>query len=143
MKWGVIVSLFLLFGIQLGGRFLKQSPQFETMPIFTPTSLQYEKEFRGGEKPLNIAQMMEILPRLEREAKNSKLPPEQLEAFRAHRSRMLELRNQRHELNVQMMNSAIEILSVLTAEQWEFVQSNRDSIQSKIELDILERLLQK
>ena len=52
------------------------------------------------------------------------------------------MRNERHDLNIKMMENSILLLSDLTPEQWDFIQSNRDKIQSKIELDILEQLIQ-
>ena len=63
--------------------------------------------------------------------------------FVADRMKMLELRNQRHALNVQLMEAGVGILERLTPEQWEFVQSQRDSIQATHETKAMERLLEK
>ena len=60
--------------------------------------------------------------------------------FVADRLRMLELRNRRHALNVQLMEAGVGILETLTPEQWEFIQSQRDSIQATHETKEMEKL---
>jgi len=116
---------------------------FEVMPIFTPVSLQYEKHIRDGEKPVNIASAMEILPELERKAERGEVNKQDFLRFRENREKMLELRNKRHELNISMMTVAVEIAQELQPEQWNIIQSQRDSIQAKVEMEIFDDLLRR
>ena len=139
MKANMVIIVGLLLGIiiQIIPN-LSSKEKFEVMPIFTPVSLQYEKAYQEGKKPKRIPDMMRILQEIDSKNMDSKM----VETLKKERMEMLRLRNERHELNIKMMENSISVLSELTPEQWEFVQSNRDEIQSKIELDILEQLLQ-
>ena len=58
------------------------------------------------------------------------------------RAKTLDLRNERHALNVYLMEAGVEILEELDKEQWEFVQSQRDSLQKQVEMDILDSVIQ-
>jgi hypothetical protein len=142
MRVACIVCLVCCF---LGQLILRFSPQehFSVMPIFTPVSLQYEKQMRGGEQPLNIRQAMRILERLEQQQINGKVQEQDLLALQKTRLQMLEYRNRRHELNIEMMHLAVEVVQVLNQQQWEVIQSQRDAIQAKIELQTFDNLLRK
>ena len=110
--------------------------RFEVMPIFTPVSLQYENACQGkSPKHPNLVKFLENIDQQNPE-------PAVVERLKKERIELLQLRNERHDLNIKMMENSISLLSDLTPEQWDFIQSNRDKIQSKIELDILEQLIQ-
>ena len=135
--------LVLLMCIQLVtlGRLLlpKAGIGVNTMPILTPVSLEYEQALRAGEEPANLHAIMDAV----RHVNPERVSKTEYEQFVADRQQMLVLRNQRHELNVRLMESGVELLQTLTPEQWEFVQSQRDAIQAKHEALSMERLLQK
>ena len=138
-----IIILLLIMGIIIELSTLsKQKEGFEILPIFTPVSLQYEKELRQGKASIDIQKVMKKISALEKKP-SPNIDKQKLRKIQKHRKTMLDLRNERHALNVQMMENGIELLSVLTPEQWDFVQSNRDQIQKKVEMEMLERLLQK
>ena len=112
---------------------------FSTMPILTPVSLDYEKSFRAGQEPVNLHVVMDAA----RHVDPDRVPKVEYAQFAADRLRMLELRNQRHALNVRLMEAGVEIVQRLTPEQWEVVQSQRDKIQAEEEAKMIETILQK
>ena len=141
-EWLILAVLLAGFSVQL----ISWAPTgtvFATMPIFTPVSLQYEQEIRGDGKPLNIREAMAEVERLSRSSAKGTLSSSAIRNLRQTRTRMLELRNQRHELNIEMMDLAVEIVDELSPPQWAVVQSQRDAIQAKVEMDIFERLLER
>ena len=111
----------------------------QTMPILTPVSLDYERGFRAGQEPADLHMVMAAA----RHVDQTKVSKTDYEHFVADRLRMLELRNQRHDLNVRLMESGVGILEELAPKQWEFVQSQRDSIQAEHEAKTMEELLKK
>jgi len=135
--------LVLLMGIQLvtlGKLILPEAGVgVNTMPILTPLSLEYEQTFRAGEEPANLHLIMDAV----RHVNPERVSKAEYEQFVADRQQMLVLRNQRHELNVRLMEAGVALLQTLTPEQWEFVQSQRDAIQAKHEAMSMERLLEK
>ena len=139
MKTDIFIILGLIAGIiiQLCPYFSEHS-RFEVMPIFTPVSLQYENAYQEGKKPKTLPNIIQILENIDQQ----NLDPTAVEVLKKERIELLKLRNERHDLNIKMMENSISLLSDLTPEQWDFIQSNRDKIQSKIELDILEQVLQ-
>ena len=141
MRITIVAVLFLALVCQLIP-YAEQGPSFSVMPIFTPVSLQYEKQIRQGQAPLNIRQAMGILEDLER-TPTSSVSVEDLRSLKENRSKILDLRNERHTLNVEMMRLSIEIVRELEPEQWEIIQSQRDAIQSKVEMEAFDRLLQR
>jgi hypothetical protein len=141
-EWLILALLLACFSIQL----ISWTPTgnaFATMPIFTPVSLQYEQEIRGDGKTLNIREAMAEVERLSRTSAKGTLSSSAIQNLQQTRLRMLDLRNQRHELNIEMMDLAVEIVDELSPPQWAVVQSQRDAIQAKVEMDIFERLLEK
>ena len=110
-----------------------------TMPILTPVSLDYEKTFRSGQEPVNLHVVMDAA----RHVDPDRVPKAEYEQFAADRLKMLELRNQRHALNVRLMEAGVDIVQRLTPEQWEVVQSQRDKIQAAEEAKMIETILQK
>mgnify|MGYP004186443701 CR=1 FL=1 len=110
-----------------------------TMPILTPVSLDYEKAFRSGQEPINLHIVMDAA----RHVDPDRVPKAEYEQFSADRLKMLELRNQRHALNVRLMEAGVDIVQRLTPEQWEIVQSQRDKIQADEEAKMIETILQK
>ena len=137
-----LIALVLCLVVQWFPR-LQPDIQFSTMPIFTPVSLQYEKELRNGEPPLNIRQAMSILPQLENLALQGNIRQQDLLKFKEDRKRMLDLRNKRHELNIEMMELAVAIVGHLSEEQWQVIQSQRDALQAEVEMEIFDQALRK
>ena len=142
MRMACIIGLVLCFVGQCLLRFSPQN-QISVMPIFTPVSLQYEKQMRQGEEPLNIRQAMEILKKLEGQEHKENINKQELLALKETRMKMLEYRNSRHKLNIDMMHLAVEVVQVLHQQQWDIVQSQRDAIQAKVEMQAFDQLLQK
>ena len=110
-----------------------------TMPILTPVSLDYEKTMRAGQEPVNLHLVMDAAKYVDPE----KVLKTEYEEFVADRQKMLELRNQRHALNVRLMEAGIKIVQELTPEQWEVVQSQRDKVQAAEEVKTVETILRK
>ena len=137
-----LIALLLCLVVQWLPR-MQPGVQFSTMPIFTPVSLQYEKELRNGEAPLNIREAMSILPQLERLASQGNIRQQDLLKFKKDRNTMLELRNKRHELNIEMMELAVAIVSDLSKEQWDVIQSQRDALQAEVEMEMFDDALRR
>ena len=133
----LIVALLIAITLQLLPYFSGKD-SFEVMPIFTPVSLQYEEVLQEGNVPEKNPDILEVVGQLDLENTDLK----DVQKLKNERAAMLKLRNERHELNILMMNNGIEVLGELSPEQWSFVQSNRDAIQERIELDILEKMIQ-
>ena len=109
-----------------------------TLPILSPVSLQYEQELRAGKQPANLHAVMKGVLNVDPD----EVPKEHVEQFIQDRLSMLTLRNERHQLNVRLMESGVSLLEELTPKQWEAVQSQRDQIQSNHEMVAMEQLLQ-
>ncbi len=116
-------------------------PQSDTavLPILTPVSLEYEKAYRSGEPPVDIHQMMDRIQQVQ----PTSSPENSIEVrnFISDRKQMLELRNRRHELNIELMNAGIELISMLNDDQWSLVQSQRDRVKLDKEESLMEELL--
>ena len=110
-----------------------------TMPILTPVSLNYEKTMRAGQEPVNLHLVMDAAKYVDPD----KVPKTEYEEFAADRQKMLALRNQRHALNVRLMEAGVDIVQQLTPEQWEVVQSQRDKVQAAEEAKTIEVILRK
>ena len=108
-----------------------------TLPILNPVSLQMERSMRNGEPSLNLHRLMDQVLRMD----TTNLSKSELETFQQARQQMLSLRDQRHALNVKLMESGVRLLQVLTPEQWAVVQSHRDQIQATYELQAMQKLL--
>ena len=139
LQW-VLIVMALCQSIALGKILIPSSDvSVQTMPILTPVSLAYEKEMRAGQEPADLHMVIDAA----RHVDPTRVSKTDYANFVADRLKMLELRNQRHALNVQLMEAGVGILETLTPEQWEFVQSQRDSIQATHETKEMERLLEK
>ena len=134
-------ALFVLLVVQMWGRYRLQTANFVMgTPIFTPVSLDYEKQLRSG-PPVSTG---DVAKRLQAGIDNgTALTSAELKRLQTWRMQMLELRNQRHALNVELMIGAVELAAVLTSEQWEMLSSQRDHLKAKLELDIFEELLRR
>ena len=135
--------LYLLLGCQLLTILKMYWPStgvsVSTMPILTPVSLDYEKAFRAGQEPANLHMVMDAARHID----PNKVPKAEYKQFVADRLKMLELRNQRHALNVRLMEAGVKVVEELNSEQWEFVQSQRDQIQAVQETKTMEDILRK
>ena len=130
LQW--LLSLMALCQIIAIGKMLLSfsDVSVQTMPILTPVSLDYERA-------------LHMVMDAARHVDQTRVSKKDYEHFVADRLRMLELRNQRHALNVRLMEAGVSILEELMPKQWEFVQSQRDSIQAIHEADAMEELLKK
>jgi hypothetical protein len=132
----------LLLLVQLGSVWVLWFPK-ETdnrlLPILTPVSLKYEQQARQGERALNVQQVLHRISQIQPVSE-----PEQqqtLALLLADYDRMLALRNQRHELNVSLMNHGVSLVEILTEEQWLWVQSHRDTVKAAREKEEIEQIL--
>ena len=110
------------------------------MPILTPVSIEHERSFREGVGgAVDIHKMIETVHQIEPQSKSSSAKA--VVQFVSDRKRMLELRNRRHELNTNLMNSGIHLIALLDEQQWIWVQSQRDRVQLRQEETNLDALL--
>lgn len=139
---GVALLLGVLLSIQVYTLFkleyVDDGSNIRTLPILSPVSLSHEREMRGKQRPLNIHQIMERTQYIDVE----RAPQSTMKQFVETRQKMLALRNERHQLNVRLMDSGVSLLQELTDAQWDFVQSQRDKIQAETELAEMNRLLE-
>jgi len=142
MRLVVVIALVVSLLLQLIPRW-QADARFEMMPIFTPVSLQYEQQLRQGTAPLNIRQAMMVLEDIDEKIDRGTVEEKDLLQLRENRKKMLEFRNRRHDLNIAMMNLAVEIVQELDPEQWNIIQSQRDAIQAKVEMEIFDDLLRR
>ena len=108
------------------------------MPILTPVSIEHERSFRKGDA-VDIHQMIDTIHQIEPQTTPSSAKA--VAQFVSDRKRMLQLRNRRHELNTNLMNSGIHLIALLDEQQWIWVQSQRDRVQSHQEEANLDALL--
>ena len=108
------------------------------LPILTPVSLDYERSYRDV-PAVDIHKMIQEIHQIQPTSNSIGL--ESVEQFVSDRKKMLELRNQRHNLNIKLMNSGIQLITLLDEKQWNWVQSQRDRVQSNQEADSMENLL--
>lgn len=117
-------------------------PTHQTLPIFTPVSLEMERAMRkgpsrGGEEAVRLAQALVEEPNLDPALAGD------VQELKALRLRLLDLRNQRHALNTRLMEVGVEIGTELTPEQWAVVTMQRDSLRRDGDEAVFNRLLQK
>ncbi len=140
---GIALFLGVLFSIQLYTvyklEFIENRSNIRTLPILSPVSLAHEREMRGKEPPLNIHELMAKVQYVDADGASHATMKQLVET----RQTMLALRNERHQLNVRLMDSGVALLQELTDEQWAFVQSQRDQIQAATELKEMNRLLER
>lgn len=140
----VLVALLVL---GLGARGLARRAEgsgFATLPILTPTSLPYEATLRadrgqpagqGGAEALALAEAL-----LAQGAQDPALAAE-VEALAAERAALLALRNQRHALNIRLMDVGVDVASRLSPEQWQAIHMRRDTLRAQAESAVYGRLL--
>lgn len=138
MIWGGLLLLLVQIG-SLWVVWFPKSSENRLLPILTPVSLKYEHQSRQGESPLNVQQVLHRISQISPVAE----PVEQqrLDDLLADYDRMLELRNERHQLNVSLMNHGISLVEVLSEEQWLWVQSHRDTVKAVKEQEQIEQIL--
>ncbi|MCB9745162.1 MAG: hypothetical protein H6740_21415 [Alphaproteobacteria bacterium] len=126
---------------------LRTAPTHATLPIFTPASLKYERAMRadrgqpaglgGQEAQLLAAHLLQP----GRDLGDDPRLAERLAAMKATRAALLDARNTRHGHNVANMSLGVQVGAVLTPEQWDFVQSNRDRFRADGEFESYDRLM--
>ncbi|MCB9742387.1 MAG: hypothetical protein H6741_06240 [Alphaproteobacteria bacterium] len=145
---GLSVALLGLACLGQLGFALRTGPDHATLPIFVPASLKYERAMRsersqpaalGGQEAELLANHL-LQPG--RDLGEDPRLAERIAAMKATRARILELRNQRHALNVANMNLGVELAQELTPAQWDHVQSNRDQLRAEAEFRSYDRLLE-
>lgn len=143
--WALCALLLVGNGV-LASLLLVERPTHETLPLFVPVSLEYEKGLRtersqpagrGGEEATMVADLlegMELDP-----ATRAAIAPHVL-ALGEARQRVLTLRNERHQLNVALMGVGVELGTTLDERQWDIVQRGRDAVRGKDDAAVFERL---
>lgn len=144
--WTTVLLLALALGLRLVAP-TRSASGFATLPILTPTSLAYEASMRaqrgqpagmGGAEALELAQALLSAP-----------PPQdptlaaEIEALAQERQGLLALRDQRHGLNIRLMDVGVEVARRLTPEQWEAIHMRRDQLKAQAEAATFERLLRR
>ena len=118
---------------------------FATLPILVPTSLEYEARSRqerqqpagqGGAEAIELADQLLAAP----DALDPSLAPE-IEALALDRAQLLELRQQRHRLNVRLMQVGVSVATQLSPAQWDSVNGRRDALKAEAEAGTFDRLL--
>jgi hypothetical protein len=128
---------------------LRERPSHETLPLFVPVSLEYEKAMRtarsqpagrGGEEATAVA---EVLATMDLDPATKAAITPHVEALGLARQRVLALRNERHQLNVALMEVGTELGATLTERQWDIVERGRDAVRAEEDAAVFERLRQK
>ncbi len=144
-----ICALLVIGNCVLASLLFVERPTHETLPLFVPVSLEYEKALRsdrsqpagrGGEEATAVADLLEGMD-LDPATRAAITP--HVEALRAARQRVLALRNERHQLNVALMEVGVELGTTLDERQWDIVQRGRDAVRGREDAAVFERLQQK
>lgn len=138
MTWGGILLLLVQIG-SLWVLWFPKKTDNRLLPILTPVSLKYEQQARQGERALNVQKVLHRISQIQPVSEPER--QQTLELLLADYDRMLALRNQRHQLNVSLMNHGISLVEVLTEEQWLWVQSQRDTVKAAREQEEIEQIL--
>ena len=139
MLIGIILILIQLFAIWRLWDVPKTNNRM--LPILTPVSLKYEQLGRQGNDPLNVQRLIQDIDAIE--FNDDPRAQIRLKSLISGRERMLILRDQRHKLNVNLMNHGISLIEVLTEEQWQWVQSHRDTVKADREQEQVDKILQR
>lgn len=148
MRWNELilaVSLLMTLGLQVLTR-QHQPTNFSVMPIFTPVSLEYEKEMRRLRNQPEDFKPQPVLQRLDYLMASERISHEDaalIEDLQRNRERLLTLRGDRHRLNVEMMELGVLLTQILSSTQWEFIQANRDKLLAESELGTYEIILER
>lgn len=120
---------------------------FSTLPILSPVSPELERVMRkqrGQQTPVSprrATQIMEAIGAdegLEQAAREA--ASKQLQNATHSIGGLRTLRDERHGLNVAMMNVGVDIASELTPAQWSHIHMHRDVRDGLAELDTLKRV---
>jgi hypothetical protein len=145
LAWALVAALAAGLAARVGAS-RARGPGFATLPILTPTSLPYEAAMRadraqpagqGGAEALDLAEAL-----LAQGVTDPALAA-QVEALASDRATLLALRNQRHALNIRLMDVGVEVAGRLTAPQWEAIHMRRDTLRAQAEAAVFARLLQR
>lgn len=121
--------------------------QFSTLPILSPVSPELESSMRkkrGQPTPVNPRRATEILQAIAADDALSQSARDgaakQLQNATQSVGGLRNLRDQRHGLNVSMMNVGVEIAEQLTPAQWSHIHMHRDVRDGLAELETLKRV---
>ncbi|MBN1337196.1 MAG: hypothetical protein JXB39_14650 [Deltaproteobacteria bacterium] len=143
----IVVGLLALSSAGHAWVLLAQERRFAVMPIFVPVSLEHERALReargqpagrGGEEAVDLARALEHA-RLDPEVAAAVAP--RLDALRRDREALLGLRNERHRLNVTLMDVGVAVARELSPEQWDAVHMGRDAARAPADRDLFGRVL--
>ena len=137
--------MLLAGNLALGALLLRERPTHETLPLFVPVSLEYERALQathkstghGGEEAATVAKLLSGFT-LDDATKAAIAP--HVQALGDARQRVLALRNERHQLNVALMQVGAALGTTLDAAQWDIVQRGRDAVRAKDDAAVFERL---
>ena len=102
---------------------------FSTMPVFVPLSLEHEAAARRG-PALDLAQAEALL------AQHAGRP-EVARATETH-ARILALCQERHTLNVALMEGAVDVAGHLSPDQWDRIVGERDLRKAEADAGLLD-----
>lgn len=140
-----LCGVLLAGNLALGGLLLRERPTHDTLPLFVPVSLEYERALRaghkgaghGGEEATAVAKLLSEMT-LDNATKAAIGP--HVQALGDARQRVLALRNERHQLNVALMQVGAALGTTLDAAQWDIVQRGRDAVRAEDDAAVFERL---
>ena len=120
---------------------------FSTLPILSPVSPELEsvmRKQRGQQTPVSPRRAAQIMQAIGAEESLSQAvrtaAAKQLQNATHTIGGLRSLRDERHGLNVAMMNVGVEIASELTPVQWAHIHMHRDVRDGLAELDTLRRV---
>ncbi len=125
---------------------LAPARRFAVMPVFVPVSLEHERAMRlergqpvgrGGEEAVDLVRALER-ERLDPATAAAVAP--HVETLRRNREALLELRNERHRLNIALMDVGVAVVRELTPGQWESVHMGRDAARAAADRALFERV---
>lgn len=139
---GVVLAggLATNLGLLLRGR----AEEHAVLPIFVPVSLEMEKAMRaergqpagrGGEEAVELARGLGARPPADDATRA------QLAAMKQSRDHLLQLRDERHQLNTRLMQVGVEVGRVLTPEQWAVIVQKRDELRRPGDAAVFDRAL--
>ena len=139
LPWLVAMAQVIALGMQFQG---DPATAFTTLPIFTPLSPELEQAMRNERGQPTPITPREALKRAEAQIRdpNSKVAPADIRKLSKTMEALRAARDQRHGLNVAMMNTGVAVAKELEPSQWAWIEMHRDARDGAHEVEMLERL---
>ena len=145
LPW-VVATLLAASSAGQAWMLVASGPRFAVMPIFVPVSLEHERAMReargqpagrGGEEAVDLVRALER-ERLDPAVAAAVAPG--IEALRLEREELLGLRNERHRLNIALMDVGVAVAGELEPGQWDAVHMGRDAVRAPADRELFERV---